>query len=58
MLKQETIVIVECRACKIRRDLRVGEIAPDDYPMCPECFLPMTVLYAKHVARRAKSETP
>jgi hypothetical protein len=34
-------VEVQCIMCKTKRDIKAGEIAPGDHPMCNKCFGPM-----------------
>jgi len=40
-------VIAECLFCKIRKEIKPGEIGKDDMPMCPKCFGPMVAVSAK-----------
>ena len=34
-------VIVKCVSCGTKKEIGVGEVAPDDVPMCDKCFMPM-----------------
>ena len=40
------VVTAECVGCKKRREIRDGEIAPGDMPMCTICFMPMIAVRA------------
>ena len=44
-----TIVTVQCPQCKAKRDIRVGEVADDDFPMCEKDGMPMTAVSARQV---------
>lgn len=35
------ILKVKCSGCGKTRDIKPGEIAPMDFPMCDECYMPM-----------------
>ena len=37
----ETVVTVRCVKCKVTREIKPGEIGPDDFPMCEVCYMPM-----------------
>ena len=37
----ETIVTAKCIACGKTREIKAGEIAKNDTPMCPQCYMPM-----------------
>jgi hypothetical protein len=54
----ETVVIAECIVCKHRKEIRAGEVAKDDVPMCPRCFNPMVAVSAsaKPKKRRTNGE--
>lgn len=40
-LSGSTYVIVECIACKARREIEAGEVPANEVPMCSKCFNPM-----------------
>ena len=40
-------VTAECVACKARREIRAGEVAPGDMPMCDKCYSPMVAIRAQ-----------
>jgi len=48
----EVVLIVKCIGCGNKKEIRRGEIASDDQPMCDKCFMPMVA--EKAVTRRAK----
>ncbi len=43
----ELVVIVKCVGCGNKKELRTGEIPPDEQPMCDKCFMPMIPTKAK-----------
>ena len=43
----EATVVAKCVGCGKRREIKAGEIAANDMPMCEACYMPM-------VAERAK----
>lgn len=45
--KKEVVVVAKCIGCGKKRDIRAGEVAPGDMPMCDECFMPMVAEKAK-----------
>lgn len=36
--EKETIVIVKCIGCGAKKEIRAGEIAKNEMPMCDVCF--------------------
>lgn len=36
----ELVVTMQCVGCQEQWQLREGEVAPGDHPMCPHCFMP------------------
>ena len=36
-----TIVIAKCVGCGNKKEIKAGEIEPDDVPVCDKCFMPM-----------------
>ena len=46
----KTIIIAKCVNCGEKRKIKAGEIAKDEVPMCPKCFMPM-------VAKKAEIKT-
>ena len=51
MTKSEraAVVTAKCVGCGATREIRAGEIAPGDMPMCALCF--MTMIAERAVAR-------
>ena len=43
----EPVVTVRCIACHATREVRAGEVAPNDVPMCDACLMPMVVVRAE-----------
>jgi hypothetical protein len=41
------IVVAKCIGCGTTREIRAGEIAPDDHPMCELCYMPMVAWKGK-----------
>jgi len=39
--KNEVVLTVQCVGCGKKRDIKPGEIADNDFPMCDLCYLPM-----------------
>jgi hypothetical protein len=37
----KAVVIVKCVGCGHKQEVKAGEIAPEDHPVCPKCFMPM-----------------
>lgn len=44
---RDVTVTAQCIGCGARREIRAGEIAPDDMPMCDQCMMPMIAVSAK-----------
>lgn len=44
---QKVAVEVRCIGCKSTREIKAGEIAPGDHPMCTKCGMPMVAVEAK-----------
>ena len=50
MGKDASYVAVECIGCKYRWKVYEGQIAKDDHPVCPKCFMPA-------IAKRASTQS-
>jgi hypothetical protein len=46
VVMSEVIVKVKCVGCGAKKDIRAGEIASGDHPMCDICFMPMVPVSA------------
>ena len=42
----KAVVIVKCVGCGHKQEIKAGEVAPGDHPMCPKCFMPMVPVKA------------
>ena len=40
-------VIVKCVSCGAKKEIKPGEVAKNDVPMCDKCFMPMVAIKAK-----------
>ena len=45
--KPRATVRVECVACKARKDIGPGDVAPGMIPMCDKCYMPMVAVSAR-----------
>lgn len=45
------VVTTRCVGCKKTREIRAGEVAPGDHPMCDDCGMPMIAVGAKGTRR-------
>ena len=50
LVAQGAIVTAKCVSCGARRDIKPGEIPPDDQPMCNQCGSPMVAESARRPA--------
>ncbi len=41
-----TAVIAKCVGCGHKKEIKAGEVAPGDQPMCPKCYMPMVATKA------------
>jgi len=49
-MQSEIVVIAKCISCGHKREIRAGEVAKDDMPMCERCY---GVMVAERSAVRA-----
>jgi hypothetical protein len=47
-------VKVRCVQCKATRNIKAGEVAPGDHPMCTQCYMPMVPSEAR--AKKGESK--
>ena len=46
-LKIMVTIIVKCVGCGTKKEIKPGEVASNDVPMCSKCFMPMVAVKAK-----------
>lgn len=42
------VVTVKCVGCGAKKEIKPGEVAPNDVPICDKCFMPMEAEKAKN----------
>lgn len=42
--KVHAVLTVKCTQCGKTRKIEPGEVSENDYPMCPICYMPMTLI--------------
>jgi len=47
--RAQTVAVVKarCIGCKSTREIKAGEIAPGDHPLCTKCHMPMVAIGAE-----------
>lgn len=41
------MITVKCTGCGKTREIKPGEVAADDFPMCDTCYMPMCPVKAQ-----------